>query len=86
MDMTNTPSPFILHVFYMTMLWQLPLFLVLCGGVFMIQRRHRRNSRMAVSRTAVDSAALSSAQPFAARLFTGRKILRTALGVLWILD
>ena len=91
MALTNTPSPFILHVFYMTMLWQLPLFLVLCGGVFMIQRRRRRISRMAANRTtfsrmAVDSAALSSAQPFTARLFTGRKILRTSLGVLWILD
>ncbi|MHB1627190.1 MAG: hypothetical protein ACYCVB_02260 [Bacilli bacterium] len=79
MDMTNSPSPFILHAFYTTMLWQLPIVLALCAIAVVIQRICAAPARG-------PEPGLPLLREGAATDLAGRKALRVALAVLWILD
>ncbi|MCI0182273.1 MAG: hypothetical protein OWR52_10445 [Acidibacillus sp.] len=85
MDMTNNPSPLILHYFYVSLLWQLPIFIaVIVILFFVITLRKHQPVRSLVKEGWIPSEQLTD--PLDREVFYRRRTLRVGLGLLWVLD
>ncbi|PWI57398.1 redoxin domain-containing protein [Sulfoacidibacillus thermotolerans] len=85
MDMTNNPSPLILHLFYTSMLWQFPLFLFILLVLFWFTKSVRHVSLIEWIQEGLRSPTGSIDQA-TREVFQRRRLLRIGLGALWIID
>ncbi len=85
MDMTNTPSPQLLHVFYTYMLCQLPIFLAVMLFLFLLVSIVQKQRLMGLLHEGfvIQEQLLD---PVLRRVYAQRRFLRVGLGGLWILD